>query len=166
MRFTLVILAAALLLTNSIESRPQIGALQDEDGDSWMFESNTPQVNPMAGTVCNSLVTCPRGLSCFYKPVTTPPPLTFGSGLCYSVAGPGRPCNTLAANGPIVLCGEAQECSPIPTTTGGSSVCRPVVTHGHLCRVPGILVNDWCSEGQVCHLATVVFFSFLSMLDS
>jgi len=148
MRFTLVILAGALLLTNSIESNPTISALQDFDGDSWMFKSNVPQVNPYTGTACGTLNGCPRGLTCYYEPsalgsfVFNPPTL------CYPTAALGRPCND--ATGPdFVLCGEAQECAPIvPGST--TTVCRKVATIALDCQVGGEPMKNWCDDGQVC----------------
>jgi len=151
MRFTLVILAAALLLTNSIESSPQISALQDMDGDSWMFKSNTPQVNPLVGTSCGVMNGCPHGLTCYYDPTTATgiPASQPGTTHCYPTAQLGRPCNYVGVYTSIVLCGQGQECAGI-TPGSTTTVCRQVVTLQSTCNYPGEPTQNWCEKGEVC----------------
>jgi len=133
MRFTITTLAAALLLTTA--------------NNAQIISNLLTMTNPYAGTPCNTLQTCIRGLTCYYNPATSPVP---GTGVCYPTASPGRQCNTDSTNGAIVLCGQGQECAMEATQSGVIEICRQVETIGVSCLMPSEPISNWCERGQVC----------------
>jgi len=142
MHFTLAVVAAALLLTSSVE--PQAASVQNLN---YRFHSPPPPP-PNPGAACTSDAGCYGGLRCFYNPTNTG---FSGPSSCYPMAQLGHPCNFVGPN--YVLCGEAQECGPGPNPSSGN-VCREVPTIKEPCQLAFEPIKNWCDDGQVCDGST------------